>query len=270
MKTSSYGVGEIIIDAIQRGCKKLIIGIGGSSTNDAGMGMLQALGYSFQNINGESLNGNGESLNDIAYIIDNKANKGLNNIEIIVACDVINPLYGKNGAAYIYAPQKGANNEMVQILDKGLHNFSEIVKKYNGTDYAMIPGAGAAGGLGYTFKSMLNAKLVSGIDAILNLIDFNSIIEDADIIITGEGKIDKQTLMGKTPSGVLKYGMENNIPVIAICGIVEWCSELRNSKFKDIIQINPKTISLTKAMKPDITKNNIRIAAQSIAKKFII
>lgn len=270
MKTSSYGVGEIIIDAIKRGSKRLIIGIGGTSTNDAGMGMLQALGYSFIDAKGETLNSNGENLNYIRYISDKEATTRIDNIKIIVACDVTNPLYGENGAAYIYAAQKGANKEMIKTLDNGLRNFATIVNKYNKSDFSFIPGAGAAGGLGFTLKSLLNAKLVRGIDIILELIDFDSIIKDTDIIITGEGKIDKQTLMGKTPSGILKYGLHYDIPVIAICGVIEWCNELRNSKFKEIIQVNPKTLTLEEAMKPDIARNNIRIAAQSITKKYII
>lgn len=270
MMTSTFGVGEIIKDAINRGSKKLIIGLGGTSTNDAGTGMLQALGYNFYNTKGELLNGNGESLANISYFTENKTNKITDNIDILVACDVTNPLYGENGAAYIYAAQKGANKEMIKNLDNGLRNFATIVNKYNKSDFSFIPGAGAAGGLGFTFKSLLNAKLVRGIDIILELIDFDSIIKDSDIIVTGEGKIDSQTLMGKTPSGILNYGLRNNIPVIAICGKIDWSNSLRDSNFKEIIQINPDTISLTEAMNPTTAKNNIRIVAQEITKKYII
>ncbi len=269
MKTSTFGVGEIIIDAINRGSKKLIIGIGGTSTNDAGTGMLQALGYNFYNTKGELLNGNGENLCNISYFSDNKSNKPLKEIEILVACDVTNPLYGENGAAYIYAPQKGADKEMIKTLDNGLRNFATIVNKYNKSDYSFIPGTGAAGGLGFALKSLLNAKLVRGIDIILELIDFGSIIKDSDIIVTGEGKIDSQTLMGKTPSGILNYGLRSNIPVIAICGKIDWSDNLKKSNFKEIIQINPNTISLTEAMNPTTAKNNIRIVAQEITKKYI-
>lgn len=270
MLTSTFGVGEIIKDAINRGSKKLIIGIGGTSTNDAGTGMLQALGYNFYNIEGKPLNGNGKNLENISYFTDIKANKSLKEIEILVACDVTNPLYGENGAAYVYALQKGADKKMIKVLDNGLRNFASIVNKYNETDYSYIPGAGAAGGLGFTFKSLLNAKLVRGIDIILELIEFNSIIKDADLIITGEGKIDTQTLMGKTPCGVLNYGLRNNIPVIAICGKIDWSNSLRDSNFKEIFQINSDTISLTEAMNPTTAKNNIRIVAQEITKKYII
>lgn len=270
MLTSTFGVGEIIKDAINRGSKKLIIGIGGTSTNDAGTGMLQALGYNFYNIEGKPLDGNGKNLENISYFTDIKANKSLKEIEILVACDVTNPLYGENGAAYIYAAQKGANKEMIKNLDNGLRNFATIVNKYNKSDFSFIPGAGAAGGLGFTLKSLLNAKLVRGIDIILELIDFDSIIKDSDIIVTGEGKIDSQTLMGKTPSGILNYGLRNNIPVIAICGKIDWSDNLKKSNFKEIIQINPDTISLTEAMNSTTAKNNIRIVAQEITKKYII
>ena len=270
MLTSTFGVGEIIKDAINRGSKKLIIGIGGTSTNDAGTGMLQALGYNFYNIEGKPLNGNGKSLENISYFTDIKANKSLKEIEILVACDVTNPLYGENGAAYIYAAQKGANKEMIKNLDNGLRNFATIVNKYNKSDFSFIPGAGAAGGLGFTLKSLLNAKLVRGIDIILELIDFDSIIKDSDIIVTGEGKIDSQTLMGKTPSGILNYGLRNNIPVIAICGKIDWSDNLKKSNFKEIIQINPDTISFKDAINTTTAKNNIRLVAQEITKKYII
>ena len=270
MLTSTFGVGEIIKDAINRGSKKLIIGIGGTSTNDAGTGMLQALGYNFYNIEGKPLNGNGKNLENISYFTDIKANKSLKEIEILVACDVTNPLYGENGAAYIYAPQKGADKEMIKTLDNGLRNFATIVNKYNKSDFSFIPGAGAAGGLGFTLKSLLNAKLVRGIDIILELIDFDSIIKDSDIIVTGEGKIDSQTLMGKTPSGILNYGLRNNIPVIAICGKIDWSDNLKKSNFKEIIQINPDTISFKDAINTTTAKNNIRLVAQEITKKYII
>ena len=270
MLTSTFGVGEIIKDAINRGSKKLIIGIGGTSTNDAGTGMLQALGYNFYNIEGNPLNGNGKNLENISYFTDIKANKSLKEIEILVACDVTNPLYGENGAAYIYAAQKGANKEMIKNLDNGLRNFATIVNKYNKSDFSFIPGAGAAGGLGFTLKSLLNAKLVRGIDIILELIDFDSIIKDSDIIVTGEGKIDSQTLMGKTPSGILNYGLRNNIPVLAICGKIDWSDNLKKSNFKEIIQINPDTISFKDAINTTTAKNNIRLVAQEITKKYII
>lgn len=270
MLTSTFGVGEIIKDAINRGSKKLIIGIGGTSTNDAGTGMLQALGYNFYNIEGKPLNGNGKNLENISYFADIKVNKSLKEIEILVACDVTNPLYGENGAAYIYAAQKGANKEMIKNLDNGLRNFATIVNKYNKSDFSFIPGAGAAGGLGFTLKSLLNAKLVRGIDIILELIDFDSIIKDSDIIVTGEGKIDSQTLMGKTPSGILNYGLRNNIPVIAICGKIDWSDNLKKSNFKEIIQINPDTISFKDAINTTTAKNNIRLVAQEITKKYII
>lgn len=270
MLTSTFGVGEIIKDAINRGSKKLIIGIGGTSTNDAGTGMLQALGYNFYNIEGKPLNGNGKNLENISYFADIKVNKSLKEIEILVACDVTNPLYGENGAAYIYAAQKGADKEMIKNLDNGLRNFATIVNKYNKSDFSFIPGAGAAGGLGFTLKSLLNAKLVRGIDIILELIDFDSIIKDSDIIVTGEGKIDSQTLMGKTPSGILNYGLRNNIPVIAICGKIDWSDNLKKSNFKEIIQINPDTISFKDAINTTTAKNNIRLVAQEITKKYII
>lgn len=218
LNTNTYGVGEIIKEAIQKGCRNFIVGIGGSATNDGGVGMLQALGYKFYDENNNLVGLGGKVLNQIKSIkIDNRL-KELDECSFKIACDVNNPLYGKNGAAYIYGPQKGASKEIVKELDRGLINFSEVVKKELNKDIAHIEGVGAAGGLGFAFLGFLNSKLESGIKIILDEISLEEVIKDADFVITGEGRLDNQTAMGKAPIGVAKLAKKYKAKVIAIAG----------------------------------------------------
>lgn len=270
LQTSTYGTGEIIHDAIKRGCRKFLLGIGGSATNDAGMGALRALGFRFLDCHGEELRGGGGALQEIATIDDSCILKELSECELIVACDVTNPLYGAEGAAYIFAPQKGANRAMVEQLDQGLRNFARIVEEYNGSKIGELQGAGAAGGLGGGAKALLNARLVRGIDMVLEAIGFDDKIRGCDLIITGEGRIDYQTLMGKAPSGVLAAAKRQNIPTIAIGGSIDWCEELHNSDFAAIEAVTPEGMSLEEAMKPSTAKDNIIRTAELIARRFLI
>lgn len=267
MLTTTYGTGEIIADAIKRGCRKFLIGIGGSATNDAGVGLLRALGYRFLDCNGKELLGGGAILESIEEIDDSNIYDSLCECEFIVACDVKNPLYGNDGAAYVFAPQKGASREMVEHLDRGLRNFARVVEKFNGSQIATIEGAGAAGGVGGGVVALLNAKLVRGIDMVLEATQFEEIIQGCDLVITGEGRIDSQTLMGKAPSGVLSLTSAQNIPTIAIGGCVEWCDELRSSRFSSIEVVTPEGMTIEEAMRPDVTKNNIRHTAERIAQR---
>lgn len=266
--TSTYGTGEMILDALNRGCRNLLIGIGGSATNDGGMGMLSALGYRFVDKQGCRLTGNGEMLAHIVHIDDTEVYKAVREAHFTVACDVTNPLYGTNGAAYVFAPQKGADAHMVAQLDHGLRNYAQVIKEYNGCDIAMLPGAGAAGGLGGGFKALLDARLVPGIDMVLETIKFDHIIADSAIVVTGEGCIDYQTVMGKAPSGVLRIARQYNIPVMAIGGCVKWCDELHNSDFAAIMPITPDDMPLEEAMKPEVAKENVRKTAIRIAQLF--
>ena len=220
MLTTTLGTGELIADALQKGAKEIILGIGGSATNDGGIGMASALGFRFLDKNNAVLEPKGENLIHIKTIDSSQVNALLKNVEVKVACDVTNPLYGKNGAAYIYASQKGASNEDLAALDNGLRNYSEIVQRQFGIDTQQIEGAGAAGGMGAGSVVFLNAQLTSGIELIKELADFDTSIKDADWVITGEGKLDDQTLSGKTISGVIKSAKNQNIPVAALCGSV--------------------------------------------------
>lgn len=260
LKTSTYGTGQLIADALDKGCRRFLIGIGGSATNDAGMGMLEALGYRFLDGQGNALHGCGESLEKVVSIDGSSVNPALKESEFIVACDVEAPLYGPTGAAHIFASQKGADPEMVERLDKGLKHFSEVVAKLeNFTEkYSRIPGSGAAGGLGFGFMAFLNARLERGIDMVLDAIGFDNIIKDADLIITGEGRIDSQTLTGKTPYGVLQRAKRQGIPVVAIAGSVQLTQkEAQSAGFRSVLQITPPDMPLEDAMNPETAIENI-------------
>ena len=265
MKTTSYGTGHLIANAINQGCRKFLIGIGGSATNDGGTGMLRALGFRFIDKEGHELTGGGEILEHIHRIDNTLALSQLNECLFTVVCDVNNPLYGPNGAAHVFAPQKGADQEMVALLDKGLRNFAEAILRFNAKDIARVPGAGAAGGMGAGLMALLNARLTKGIDVVLDAIHFDDLIMGSDIVVTGEGRIDYQTLMGKAPGGVLERATAQSIPTIAIGGCICWCRELRESNFKEIICINPDNLPETQAMQHDIAMKNVRQAGRQVA-----
>ena len=266
LKTTTYGTGEMIADALARGCRKFLVGIGGSATNDAGVGMLRALGFRFLDAEGCELVGGGEILDKIATIDDSGALEALRESEFVVACDVTNPLYGPEGAAYVFAPQKGADAAMVEQLDGGLRNFAEVVKRYNGEDVASLQGAGAAGGLGGGFKALLGARLERGIEMVLSAMRFDDIIAGSDLVVTGEGRLDSQTVMGKTPSGVLRAACKQGIPCIAIGGAVEYCKELAESDFAAIFPVVSGPMPLERAMQKDVAEANVERTATQIAR----
>lgn len=216
LKYSTYGTGELIKDALNSNIKEILIGIGGSATNDCGIGMASALGYRFLDKDNNELNAIAENMIKVAYIDDSNVDKRIFDIKIKVACDVKNPLYGENGATAIYGKQKGVTEESFQILDDGLKNIARIVKEKFNKEIDYIEGSGAAGGLGGGLVAFCNAQLKSGIDAVLDIIDFEEQIKDASLIITGEGAIDGQTKKGKVPVGVARRA--SNTPVIAIVG----------------------------------------------------
>lgn len=267
LKTSTFGTGQLIADALNKGCRKFLVGIGGSATNDAGMGMLQALGVRFFDAEGNLLQGKGESLELVQSIDRNSLCEGLTESEFIVACDVDAPLYGQKGAAYVFAPQKGADPDMVRQLDMGLKHFACKVLSYNITsdDLSHVAGAGAAGGLGFGFIAFLNARLERGIEMVLDAIGFDSIIEMADLIITGEGRIDSQTLTGKTPFGVLQRAKKQDIPVVAIGGTVALDPQAAlEAGFAGVYAVTPEGMLLETAMRPDVASENISNTVRNI------
>lgn len=248
LKTTTYGTGELIKAALDEGISKLIIGIGGSATNDAGVGMMQALGAQFLDNSRNEVSFGGGYLKDIKDIDLSKIDFRLKDIKIEVACDVDNPLYGENGAAYIYGPQKGATEEMVKILDRNLKHFSDIVKRELGVDLQHVPGTGAAGGMGASLFAFLNADLLPGSEIVLSLLHFEDFLHDASLVITGEGKTDIQTINGKVPIGVATLAKKYNVPVISIAGEVEEkaCS-LLNDKIDALLSISQKPATLEEA-----------------------
>ncbi len=269
MKTSTFGTGEMIADAIERGCRRVLIAIGGSATNDCGMGLFRALGFRFFDREGCEVMGRGEDLEKISTIDDSQRITALDECEFIVACDVTNPLYGERGAAYIFAPQKGADSDMVEALDRGLRNFARVVEEFNGCSIGEMEGAGAAGGLGGALHALLGAKLKRGVDMVLDLLGVEQTIASSNLVITGEGRLDHQTLMGKAPSGVLAIARRYNIPTIAIGGAIEWCDELRQSGFSTIECITPEGQSRAEAMVPATAKENVQRTAKRIAERFL-
>lgn len=215
---TTYGVGELIAHAVDSGCRKILLGLGGSATNDGGCGCAAALGVRFYDADGQSFVPVGDTLGSIARIDTAEAEALLRSVEITVMCDVTNPLYGPTGAAYVFAPQKGADAEKVKSLDAGLHHFGDVIRSQYGLDVGAMPGAGAAGGMGAGCVALLGGTIQSGIDAVLDVTGFDRQLEGADLVITGEGRIDSQSADGKVVSGVARRTRAKGVPLIAIAG----------------------------------------------------
>ena len=215
---TTYGVGELIAHAAHSGCRKILLGLGGSATNDGGCGCAAALGVRFYDAAGQSFIPVGDTLGRIARIDTAKADELLRSVEITVMCDVTNPLYGPTGAAYVFAPQKGADAEKVKSLDAGLRHFGDVIRSQLGIDVSRMPGAGAAGGMGAGCVALLGGMIQSGIDAVLDVTGFDRQLEGADLVITGEGRIDSQSADGKVVSGVARRTRAKGVPLIAIAG----------------------------------------------------
>lgn len=270
MKTTSFGTGELIKDALDKGCRRFIIGIGGSATNDAGTGMLQALGFRFLDKEGNPLGQGGEILEKIASIDHTNQHPKLKNAHFIVACDVKNPFYGPHGAVHIFARQKGADDNAIASLERRMQRFAQLLMSHTGKDINAIAGSGAAGGLGGGMAAFLNCELKSGAEILLDISGFHKKSGKADLIITGEGKIDKQILMGKLPYHILQAGIKKGIPVIAIAGQVEDKDKLLHAGFDSIYQATPDSMNLKEAMKPEIAKENIRKTIKNIVSHILL
>ena len=247
MIATSYGTGQLVADAVRRGCRHIIVGLGGSATSDCGIGMLRA-------------------------IIDNFAKHGswddvheLDAVHFTIATDVTNPLCGENGAAHVFAPQKGATQEKIQLLDARAKRFAEVSARHFSYDRQNEPGAGAAGGLGYAFLQYMNAERRSGIDLLLDTIGFDRLLDDASLVVTGEGASDRQTLMGKVPYGILQRAKAHQVPVALIAGRIEDRQELLHAGFSQVLCINPPDLPTEEAMKPETAKRNIFDTMQLLA-----
>ncbi|WP_330390551.1 glycerate kinase family protein [Paramaledivibacter caminithermalis] len=249
LKTSTYGTGQLIKACLNHPIKKILIGIGGSSTNDGGAGMIQALGGRLLDKNGIELPFGGGQLGELEKIDLSNLDKRLKNLEIEVACDVNNPLVGKNGASFVFGPQKGATKEMVEILDKNLNHFADKIKEALGKDIKEVHGAGAAGGLGAGLMAFLNGKLKKGIDMVVEYTKLEENIKEADMVWTGEGSIDSQTIFGKTPLGVAKIAEKYDVPVIVLAGRVgDKIAELYDNGIDAIFSIMQEASSLEEAL----------------------
>jgi len=247
--TTTFGTGELIKSALDEGCKKIIIGIGGSATVDGGAGMAQALGAQILDKEGKEIGFGGGNLGKTARINMEHFDFRAKNVKVIVASDVDNPLCGERGAAKVYGPQKGANKEMVEILEENLVHFARIVKKFLNKDVKDIPGAGAAGGLGAGLVAFMNAEIKPGIEIIIQASHLEEKMKGVDLVISGEGRIDEQTLYGKVPVGVLKIAKKRNIPLILIGGEVREKRLLYKEGISAIISCVDRIISLEEALK---------------------
>lgn len=264
---STMGTGQLILDAIKEGVTHITLGIGGSATNDAGIGLAHALGYRFLTREKEPLKPIGNALSEIDRIDENHVDNRLRNVKFTVLCDVTNPLYGPNGAAYVYAPQKGASKEMVATLDNGLKHFCEVVKNSYSIDLN-FPGAGAAGGLGAGARLFLNASLRKGIDFISEISHLETKIKACDMVITGEGKVDHQTLSGKVVAHVLSLAHRHEKPVFILCGQCSLTSgELSKLGAHRMITLanDPAEVSLAMTQPIPLIKSRIKKAITTLA-----
>ncbi|PLC58275.1 glycerate kinase [Photobacterium carnosum] len=264
MITTSYGTGELILAALDYGVKHIIIGIGGSATNDGGIGMAQALGVQLLDNKGQALGFGGQALAQLASIDITTVDPRLAHIKLDVACDVDNPLCGEKGASHIFGPQKGATPAMVAELDQHLAHYAAIIKRDLAIDVKDMAGAGAAGGMGAALLSLFNAQLRSGIEIVIDAVHLGDIIKDADLVITGEGRIDSQTIHGKTPIGVARTAKKYHKPVIGIAGCLSQdCGVVYDHGIDAVFSVVPTAMNLEQAFKNAAI--NVELTARNIA-----
>ena len=258
MNTTTFGVGELILDAIERGCRHFIVGIGGSATNDGGVGMLQALGYDFVTREGKTISYGGNGLRELASIKETNVHPTLKECTFKVACDVTNPLCGENGSSAIFGPQKGATPEMVQELDQLLLHYAELSKSINSYADRFYPGTGAAGGMGFAFLTYTNATLESGIQIVITETKLEELIATADVVVTGEGRLDGQTALGKAPIGVAALAKKYQKKVLAFAGAVtpdaKECNQHGIDAFFPILR---GVVTLKEAMNKEVAHQNM-------------
>ena len=263
--TTTYGLGEMIKDAISKGCNNFIIGIGGSATNDGGIGMLRALGFDLLDKDGNQVPLGARGLKDLVKVDDKNVLPELKKCQFKIACDVTNVLCGENGCSVVFGPQKGATSQMIKDMDQWLYNFANLAKKKYPHSDALVPGTGAAGGLGFAFLTFVKATLESGIDIILETIDLKSDLKDVDVVVTGEGCLDRQSAMGKAPVGVAKMAKLYNKPVIAFAGSVTKEAKLCNQEGIDAyFPIIRNITTLQEAMAKENAKNNLMDTVEQV------
>ena len=269
--TTTYGVGEVIRDAIEKGCRRFIVGIGGSATNDGGIGMLQALGYGFLNKDGQQVPFGAIGLKELETITDTYVLPELAECEFKIACDVTNPLCGENGCSAVYGPQKGANPSMIIEMDKWLRYYAALAREKFPKANLNEPGTGAAGGLGFAFLTFTNAVLESGIKIVLEETELESYVKGADVVVTGEGRLDFQTAMGKAPVGVAGLAKKFDIPVLAFAGsVTKDATECNKNGIDAFFPILRGISTLEEAMKPENAKQNLTDTAEQAFRLFNI
>ncbi len=265
LKTSSFGLGELINDAISKGARDITITIGGTATNDAGAGMLEALGYRFYDKNGKIISPNSSNLINISKIDDTRTSKRLKDISFKVAVDVDAVMVGKRGCSKVFSPQKGATKKDVKLLEKGIENFCKILEKFTGKNVSKIDGTGAGGCIPGALKALFDAKIISGIELMLKAQNFEKAIKKCDLIITGEGKIDSQTDMGKAIYGVAKMAKKHSKPVIALCAIIDDKLEnIHSMGINTVFSILDKPLSKNRSLKSKRTKKMVKNITQEI------
>ena len=265
LDATTYGVGEMIADAVRRGCRDFIIGIGGSATNDGGVGMLTALGYEFLDKDGQPAGISARALGNIASVRTDNVLPELRECRFQIACDVTNPLCGTNGATYIYGPQKGVTEKMKTGLDRSMANFAQVTRRCTGTDYTARKGAGAAGGLGFAFLSYLQAELRPGIRLVMDAVKMDEAIKGADLVFTGEGCLDHQSAMGKAVTGIAKLAKKHGATVIALAGAVtDGADECNQHGIDAFFPILRRITTLDEAMDPDTAKQNLTKTTEQI------
>ena len=269
--TTTYGVGEVIRDAIEKGCRRFIVGIGGSATNDGGIGMLQALGYGFLNKDGQQVPFGAIGLKELETITDTYVLPELAECEFKIACDVTNPLCGENGCSAVYGPQKGANPSMIMEMDKWLRYYAALAREKFPKANPNESGTGAAGGLGFAFLTFTNAVLESGIKIVLEETKLESYVKGADVVVTGEGRLDFQTAMGKAPVGVAGLAKKFDIPVLAFAGsVTKDATECNKNGIDAFFPILRGISTLEEAMKPENAKQNLTDTAEQAFRLFNI
>lgn len=269
MLTSTYGVGELIKHALDRGIRNFVIAIGGSATNDCGIGVANALGVEFLDKYGKPIENNGKSLANLDRINYENIDQRILESKVQVLCDVNNPLYGKNGASFVYAKQKGADEEMIEILDNNLRNFSRVVKNTFNKDISEVPGAGAAGGLGAGLMIFLHGELISGFQVISRILNLEKYIKKSDLIITGEGKIDSQSINGKVAVEVSKIAKKYNKPVIGIVGAYEGNLKVfHDLGMTAIFSIIHEPINLKNAIEKKQTKESLITLSEEVIRLY--
>ena len=265
LTASTRGVGEMILHALEKGCRHFIIGIGGSATNDAGIGMLKALGYSFLDEQGFDVGEGAQALGKVASIDAKNRHPLLDDCQFRIACDVTNPLCGENGATYIYGPQKGVTEAQKESLDQDMAHFADVTETTLNCAYKNYPGAGAAGGLGFAFLSYLHASLSPGVELILDAINLSDALNGADIVVTGEGQLDRQTAMGKAPVGVAKLAKAHGAKVLAFSGSVTKeavaCNQAGIDAFFPILR---RIVTLEEAMDPSTARSNMTASVEQV------